>query len=787
MYEKLTDDERKLIAESLEELEFGSVLEFITKFCYSTPGKELILRSYPGDELYWLRLEHTLIGEMKEMILGDSELPFGGFSDVRSYLQKSLVENAVLSTSDILKVADSIRASRLIKRFFTVRREKFPALAEEAENLHENLMLEKHINDMIDDTGAVKDTATKELMRIRQQILSKSNRLRSRLEKILHRVSEEDMTRDEFITLREGRYVIPVKSEHKKHIPGIIHGMSQTGSTVFLEPSEIFEMNNEISLLLNEEKREIYKILSNLTREIGDEARLFLGSVEVIAHFDAIAAKANYALKYGGVMPEIIDENYIYLNEIRHPLLVHAKGINGVMPLSLEMTKDKRGFLISGPNAGGKTVALKSMGLNIAMALSGIFPLGECKTNYRMIFSSIGDHQSIENDLSTFSSQILKLKDILESASPSSLVLIDEIGSGTDPQEGAALASGIIDTFLELNSFFVVTTHQSSLKSYALTKDAIDNASLEFDEEKLKPTYKFLPGIPGNSYAFVLAESMGMSKLVLERTKIYLGKKQSQLEESISILQKYKSEAEKFRREAILERKKAEEARIKYEEKLDKIKRSRDELIQKAHDEAAHIVTEANRLVENTIRQVKEDKKAAGEIKKEFDKEKQVIQKKIEKRQDIKKKKITDDFEEGDTVTMIERPGNLGSVVYLYPKEKQALVDFNGLKFKVNLSELKKAKTKDKRLSEYAGNISFEVQTRLDVRGKRAFEAIPEIDDFINSALMSNLEEATIIHGKGTGALRHAIHQYLREHPTVKSYRIGTLVEGGDGVTVLQL
>ena len=787
MYGNLTDDERKLIAESLNELEFSSVLEFITKFCYSSPGKEFILKSYPSDELYWLRLEHTLIGEMKEMILGDSELPLGGFSDVRGYLQKSLIENAVLSTSDILKVADSIRASRLIRRFFTIRKEKFPALAEEAENLHENLMLEKHINDMIDDTGIVKDTATKELMRIRQQIHSKSNRLRSRLEKIMSKVSEEDMTRDDFFTLREGRYVIPVKSEHKKHIPGIIHGMSQTGSTVFLEPSEIFEMNNEISLLLNEEKREIYRILKNLTREIGDEAKLFLGSVEVIAHFDAITAKANYALKYGGVMPEILDENYVYLNEIRHPLLVHSKGMKGVMPLSLEMTKDKRGYLISGPNAGGKTVALKSMGLNIALALSGIFPLGECKTNYRMIFSSIGDHQSIENDLSTFSSQILKLKEILESCSPSSLVLIDEIGSGTDPQEGAALASGIIDTFLELNSFFVVTTHQSSLKSYALTKDSIDNASLEFDEEKLKPTYKFLAGIPGNSYAFVLAESMGMSKLVLERTKKYLGKKQSQLEESISILQKYKNEAEKFRREAIQERKKAEEARIKYEEKLDKIRKSRDELIQNAHDEAAQIVTEANRLVENTIRQVKEDKKAAGEIKKEFDKEKKAIQQKIEKRQNIKKKKITDVFEEGDAVTMKERPNNLGNIVFIYQDDKQALVDFNGLKFKVNLSELKKAKSKDKKLSEYTGNMSFDVQTRLDVRGKRAFEAIPEIDEFINSALMSNLEEGTIIHGKGTGALRHAIHEYLRDHPTIKSFRIGTLIEGGDGITVIEL
>ncbi len=786
MYNNLTDDERKLIAESLEELEFKTVLDFISKFCYSSPGKELLLKSYPGDELYWLRLEHKLIDEMKDLLLGDTELPLDGFTDIRNYLRKSLVQNAILSTSDILKVSDSIRASRLIKKFFIIRQEKFPSLAEEAENLHDNLILEKHMSDMIDDTGNVKDTATKELMRIRRQIQSKSNRLRSRLEKILHRVSEEDMTMDEFITLREGRYVIPVKAEHKKHIPGIIHGMSQTGSTVFLEPSEIFEMNNEVSLLLNEEKREIYRILSNLTAEIGDEAKLFLGSVEVIAHLDSIAAKAKYALKYGGVIPEIVEENYIYLNEIRHPILVHAKGIKNVMPLSLEMTKDKRGFLISGPNAGGKTVALKSMGLNIALALSGIFPLGECKTNYRMIFSSIGDHQSIENDLSTFSSQILKLKEILECASPSSLVLIDEIGSGTDPQEGAALASGVIDTFLELNSFFVVTTHQSSLKSYALTKDAIDNASLEFDEEKLKPTYNFLPGIPGNSYAFVLAESMGMSKLVLERTRKYLGKKQSMLEESISILQKYKNEAEKFRREAINERNLAEKARINFEEKLDKIKRNRDELIQKAHDEAAQIVTDANRLVENTIRQIKEDKREAGEIKKDYDKEKKVIQNKILKRQEIKKKKITEEFEEGNSVIMKDRPGNIGNIIILYEKEMAALVDFNGLKFKVNLSELKKAKQKDKRLSEYAGNYNFDVQSRLDLRGKRAYEAIPEIDDFINSAMMSNLEEATIIHGKGTGALRHAIHEYLRDHPSIKSFRIGTLAEGGDGVTVLE-
>ncbi len=372
------------------------------------------------------------------------------------------------------------------------------------------------------------------------------------------------MVQEDFVTMREGRYVLPIKAHVKRQLPGIIHGVSQTGSTVFLEPSEIIEMNNELNLLINEEQREIYKILQNLTKEISTEALSIMRTTEIIAHFDSILARAKFALEYGGIKPTISDERYIKLHKIKHPLLVVSKGAKNVIPLSIEFTEQKRGFLISGPNAGGKTVALKSIGLNISMALAGIFPLGLCTTDFRRVYTSIGDHQSIENDLSTFSSQMYQMREILANSDSSALALVDEIGSGTDPQEGGALASGILDTFIELNMFFIATTHQSSLKTYALNKDEIENASLEFNEDKLQPTYKFLSGIPGNSYAFFLAKSIGMSDLVIKRAKSYLGSKQKELEESISVLQKFRTEAIKAKAEA-------EKLKLKAKEKEQKV------------------------------------------------------------------------------------------------------------------------------------------------------------------------------------------------------------------------
>lgn len=775
-----------LAKETLLELEFSQVLEKVKRYCFSELGYEVILNLYPTEDLEFLRTEHEYVSEAVKLTVSDDAIPFDGLTDVRSKLHKTFVQNAFLSSAEMLAVKEVFRSIRIVKEYFASRDEKYDNLRELTSNLHENRLLEKHIDDAIDDVGEVRDTATRELGRIRRDINAKSARLRSRMNKILKDAMDEDYAQEDFVSMREGRFVIPVKAGHKRHFNGIIHGVSQTGSTVFMEPAEIIEMNNELSLLMSEEKREIHRILSNLTEEIGVEARQYLSSVEIMARLDSISARAKYALEFGGVKPEILDDGEIYLKDIRHPLLAHSKGLKDVVPLSIDFDAEKRGHLISGPNAGGKTVALKSVGLNLTMALSGIFPLGECRTSYKTIYSSIGDKQSIEHDLSTFSSQIWRLKKILEACYPDVLVLVDEIGSGTDPQEGAALAAGVLDSFIELKVFFIATTHQSSLKTYALNRDVIANASLEFDEKNLKPTYNFLAGIPGNSYAFDLAKNIGLSELVLNRARKYLGSREKALEESIAVLQRYRSEIEDLRKAAIVEKQKAKKAKEQFEEKYKKIKEKREKFVKEARAEAFEIVDKANSLVEKTIREIREEKKPISEIKKEYSEQKKKVEKKLESITPKNHAASAEKFAEGDAVSMLDG-GAVGTVLKI-EKNKAALVEFNGIKFKLSLNQLKKAQKKeDEKKSLSSDYIRFDVGSQIDVRGKRAEETLRELDDFISDAVAGNLDQITIIHGKGTGALRRAVREYLKGQPMVVSFRTGELVEGGDGVTIVKI
>ena len=781
--------ENPVLQESLRQLEFRTVLEFISRYAYSDLGRIYVLNSMPLDNIEFLNEEHSLTEEMRILIIRSENIPFDGLSDVRHKLHKSKVENAVMSALEILAVSDTLRVFRLLKNFFLDRTDTSPLLSKLTSLLSENKILEKHINEAIDDSGEVKDTATRELNRIRSEIRYKSQKLRARLEKILRKVVDENLVREDFYSVREGRFVLPVKAENKRTIPGIIHGISQTGATVFLEPSEIIEMNNELSLLNNEEAREVYRILSNLTAEIGANYQELLHSLDLVTRFDGIYAKAKYSVNYGGIKPDISDENYVYLKEIRHPLLIHSGNSKNIIPLTIEFDGKHRGHLISGPNAGGKTVALKSIGINILLALSGIFPIGYCRTNFRTIFASIGDHQSIEHNLSTFSSQMLQIKNILDNCDNDSLVLIDEICSGTDPQEGAALACGVLDTFVNLNLFFIATTHQSSLKTYALNRTEIVNASLEFDSVKLKPTYKFLSGIPGNSYAFALSANIGLSELVLERAKSYLGDKQTELESSIAVLQKYKMEAEQLRNEAEQEKLKFKKLNDDYNSKLSEVKSKKAEIVATAKREAESIVQNANSLIENTIREIREDKKKISDIKKEFQDEKDKI---VKSADELKKSVEPSDTPEekilsGDAVIMIEN-NSKGTVIAVDEEDAMALVEFGGFKFRLHLNQIKKAAPdKSAKRKDSADYIKYDVKTRIDVRGMRADECLKKIDDFVQEALVNNVAQVTIVHGKGTGALKVAIHDFLKYQHYVQAYRTGELVEGGAGVTVVDL
>ncbi len=779
-----------LLESSLDQLEFQVVLDYISKFSFTEYGKQIILNSRPNLTFEQLNLELELLEETIKLVRTHNNIPFENFGEVQARLYKSLIENAVLNTSEILSISNFLRVSRLFKNFIESIAEDYPNLWQVVSELHTNRILEKHIGDAVDETGNVRDSASRELARIRQELIQKSAKLRRRIEKILKDIAEDELVQDEFVTIREGRFVIPIKVENKRRISGIIHGVSQTGLTVFIEPTEIIEMNNEISLLQDEERREIYRILKNLTQEISTDAHELLRNLEILAHFDSLLAKAKYAVEFNCLKPAIISEKYIYLQDIRHPILVHSRGLKKVVPLSIEFNGTKRGHLISGPNAGGKTVALKSIGLNIAMALSGFFPLGYCKLPLLKIFTSIGDLQSVQYDLSTFSSQILRYNEILSNSDSDTLVLIDEIGTGTDPQEGSALAASLLESFVQMKLFFVATTHHSLLKTYALSKEEIENDSLEFDEEKLQPTYRFLQGVPGNSYAFELAKLLNFPNHIIERARNFLGASHSNLDENIRAVYRLKIQLESLKSELEQERNKFKELNQKLEEKLAEIKAKRKELLDDAKLQAYELIQNANALIENTIRQIKEEKKSFGDIKKEFAQKRNEI---IEQAKEIfEKNNLSSDVQElkeGDLV-YLENPTNVGKVIQVYPDQDQVLVDVNGLKFKVNPKNLKKLvqeSSKAKQESYLAEYQKFSASVRIDVRGMRSNEAIKELEKYISDAILSNVYTFTIIHGKGTGALREALHSYLSEHPLVESFREGTIEEGGAGVTVVTL
>ncbi len=850
-----------LAERSLEELEFPKVLERLADMAWSDEGREILLDLRPNPNLPELRAELERVYELVRLVNMGEQMPLEGFADIRPALHKSRIAGAFLTPPELLAVRDVMRSSRLTRSFFNTRRETFPTMAEFCAPLHENRLLEKHIADAIDDTGNVKDTASLDLARIRREIIDTSNKLRSRLQKILKKVIEDDVAQEEFITQRDGRFVLPMKTEYKRHIPGIIHSVSQTGSTVFVEPAETFDMNNELSLLHNEERREIERILTTLTGELAEDAEEFLRSVGILASMDAALAKARYAIEFDGMKPEITDENVLVLSNVRNPVLLHnikrekphkngssaERSMKSIIPLSIEFDGTEAigassnavfGHLISGPNAGGKTVAMKSIGLNIAMALSGIFPCGYCKTNFREVFSAIGDNQSIENDMSTFSSQISRLKEILMNASDSSLILVDEICSGTDPQEGSALAVGILEGLLARKAFFVVTTHQSSLKSYALTQNGIMNASMEFNTDKLEPTYKFLSGVPGNSYAFALARNIGLPPRVMEKAQEYLGDKHSTLEESIEVIQQYRREAEKLRRESEDVKRRAELRKTEYDQKFADFKLKYNDLMRLAKDEAAQIVANANKLVENTIRDLREaakeeleitkralvishsslaighssnDNKNApmsnqpmtsdqstndqytktlADVRREFEAEKNKIQTTAEKQARKPLVEEPDELEEGDTVTM-EDFATPGVIVALDREAGSAVVEFDAVKFRTTLANLKRAGAKQikqaKKPIATGVGVNFDAKTEIDLRGMYSDEAIKTVEQAIASALTGNVHALRIIHGKGTGALRQAVQQHLQHHPAVKSFRNGLLTEGGAGVTMVEL
>lgn len=813
-----------LQAVALQELSLPAVLDAVSTFCLTDMGKLATRQLTPHTSLSEAQHALDLVADAIGLLTTGDGIPLEHFPDIHSLLSRSRIVGNFLTAPELLNVHEAMVASRILRRYLASQADAAPSLHELSTRLIDDKVIEKHLTDAIDDTGLVRDTASRELLSIRRDIHSLEQRLRSRIQHLMKKFGEDELLQDEFVTQREGRFVLPLLVQNKNAVNGIIHGVSQSGQTVFLEPAETFELNNELSIMRGREQREIINILTTLTAEIGGISKQLDDAALVLVEVDCILARARYALEFGGVKPVLTEHTDVELDKVRHPLLLHqarhnwdvtastiplAQAQQNVVPLSVRIDSVHRGILISGPNAGGKTVAMKTMGLSLAMAYAGIFPLGSCTAPIRRLYTSIGDHQSIDANLSTFSSQIIRLRDILSETDSEALVLIDEICAGTDPAEGGALAAGILDSLLERGSSFVVTTHQSSLKQYALTHDRITNASLAFDDEKMVPTFRFLYGVPGNSYAFDLARTVGLPDIVITRGKQYLGDRHDELETSIAVMQRYREEAEKLKLEAAREHATVIAVRKDYEERSAKLKAQRSTSIQEAKQQAAEILAKANALIENTIREVREQQKAANDIKRTFEQAKTELVAGDKDDASLQAEPVSPQFAVDDTVRIIDTATS-GTITAI-DERGHAVVDVHGITMRVALDKLEivqqaKAPTSKKQEPRTGATLvtrptddyhadrgtkppsqTMPVSLTLDLRGQRAEEALKQLEQFVDAAVVRGAPFLSIIHGKGTGVLREVVHQFLERQSSIRSFRLGSIPEGGDGITIVEL
>lgn len=795
-----------LASTALSELNFPAVLEKISTYCVTPMGADAVRNLSPLPNTAILNEKLLQVHEAVNIIVTSDSIPLEQFPDISALLKRARIAGNYLSAPELLNVSEALVASRTMKRFCAEKEGATIGLRTLTQFLADNRILEKHITEAIDETCVVRDTASRELRTIRADIHQLEGRLRSRLRQILRKFGEEELLQEEFVTQRDGRFVLPLQVQNKRAVNGIIHGMSSSGQTVFLEPAETYELNNDLALLRGREQREIINILTMLTAEVGSVCDELEATADILVELDTIFARAWYARYYGGIMPIIVDDDMIELTNVRHPLLMHqAMGIRTtndtlksshetIIPLTVRLGGDVRGILISGPNAGGKTVAMKTIGLSLAMAMSGIFPLGTCVCPLRRLYTSIGDHQSIDANLSTFSSQIIRLRDVLSECDHEALILIDEICAGTDPAEGGALAAGILDSALARGACFVVTTHQSSPKQYALTSSRITNASLAFDEERMQPTFRFLYGVPGNSYAFDLSRTVGLPEVVLRRAQEYLGNRHNELEQSISAMQQFRNEAEQHALQAAREHQASEKLRKEYEERLSDLKAKKSKEIESARIKAAEILEGANALIENTIREIREQQKSIAEVKTAFNEKRQQLTHREKGEHSNTDSSATDTDITVGTMVRIEGTASVGTVEAIDAKGN-AVVHVNGITMRVQRAKLEPTSEKAQapvkrkaavRSSTEAEKVAVPAMT-LDLRGQRAEEALRALEVFVDSAVVRSLPFVSIIHGKGTGALREVVHRFLEQQHGIRSFRLGSIPEGGDGVTIVEL
>ena len=791
-----------MIEKYLNKLEYNKILDLVSNYCTTYIGKAFVSKLMPlnNKDLVKMKLEETSTAQT--LLYRKGEPPISNITNIDIWI-KNLESYNSLSAKALLDVAHVLQTSRFLHDYFfaddTFDLSDFALLEDYFSMLYYNETIEKNILNSIIDEYTIADDASKTLSALRRNKRKLEQDVRDKLSNFIHSSSYSKYLMDSIITIRNDRFVIPVKEEYKDSISGAILDISASGSTVYIEPSSIFELNNKINGIKAEESIEIEKILKNLSLSLFPIASKIKTTLGAIGQIDFIFAKAKYSKKINGICPLINDKKEINLYGARHPLISPEV----VVPIDVSLGNNYTSLLITGPNTGGKTVTLKTVGLFCLMACSGILiPARENSSIFVFdnVFADIGDEQSIQESLSTFSSHMVNIIEVLKEATSSSLVLLDELGSGTDPVEGASLAISILEDLHVLGALTICTTHYPELKKYALTHDGFENASSDFDVEHLRPTYKLLIGIPGKSNAFAISKKLGLSDEILDRAKSFQKDDDINIETLLKNIYDDKlaieEEKERIRKNSSqveLLRKSLERDNSKLTQEAESIvsdaKQKAREILLDAKDEANEIIRELNKEATNT--------KSANALRNKLNSS-------IDKLSSIETDNSASNFKTLSSAditvgmeVMCKNFNAKGTVLSLPNRSNEVRVQIGALTTNVKLSDLlllnasKESSSKPSGSAHKHSNVTFSnnkaqnVASEINVIGLTVDQALPIVDKYLDDCYMANLETARIVHGKGTGRLRDGIHSFLKKNPHVKSYRMGTYGEGEMGVTVV--
>lgn len=773
---------------TLRVLEFDKVVNLLNKETETSIGKQLANAITPNTSLHTVQ---TLLNETDEavhVLRLNKTVPFGGIFNIEEYVQRARL-GGILQPNNCLNIATTIYGGKQIKRFIENIEENLPLLKEEVEHIHSLTELERFITLRIDDNGRVVDGATEKLRSIRSSIRTYERRIRERLDNFTRTKSK--MLSDSIVTIRNDRYVLPVKHEYRSAIGGIVHDQSASGQTLFIEPQAVVELNNKLQEMVLKESREIEKILKEITNHIAQYANELLINQNILANIDFIFARARLAQKMRASLPTLNDKGFIQMKQARHPLIP----TEDVVANDIEIGKDYSAIVITGPNTGGKTVTLKMVGLCTVMAQSGLQvpALDGCELAvFEDVFADIGDEQSIEQSLSTFSSHMTNIVDIMKGVNDQSLVLFDELGAGTDPQEGAALAISILDEVISKGARVIATTHYPELKAYGYNRDRVINASVEFDVETLQPTYRLLIGVPGRSNAFEISKRLGLQTHIIEQAKSHVGVDSKNVEQMIASLEDSKMQAEKAYEEANHVLQESERLHEDLQTQWDAFQRKQGVLYQKAEEKAGRAIEKARQEAESIVGELRQMKTSATLKEHEWIEAKKQLeeaQPELLSERNLEEKPIdaSEELTPGDHVKLltVNQPGTVLEKI----NDDEYMVQVGMMRVNVKRKDLQLDEPKKKPVDQPVATVkrsSQHVKTELDLRGERFEDALIQLEKYIDDVMLAGYEQVTIIHGKGTGALRKGVQTFAKNHPSISSYRAGKMGEGGSGVTILQ-